>query len=205
MFAVPLDGGGLLVHSPTWLGDDTFTRLEALGTPRVLFAPNHFHHVSLARFRERYPEALAVAAEGALPRLRAKGHEGLRELADAEPLLPGGARFLRCEGTKTGEAWISIPGEGGPTLVVSDAFFHVLRPVTGFTGFLLRSLGTLPGLRIGSTFRWIALADRAAYRAWAKETIRRERPARLAVSHGDTLEVADLAERLVALVDERLG
>ena len=95
MFAIPLPDGGVLIHSPTWLGDDsTFSRIEAVGTPRVLFAPNHFHHLSLARFRDRYPQALAVATWTALTRLQAKGHEGLSDVTAAAPLLPAGARFV---------------------------------------------------------------------------------------------------------------
>jgi hypothetical protein len=206
MFAIPLPDGGALIHSPTWLGDDrTFARIEAVGTPRVLFAPNHFHHLSLARFRARYPQALAVATRTAMARLNAKGHRGLSELAAAAPLLPPGAHFLSCEGLRSGEAWLSLVGDRGQrTLLVGDAFFHVGRPVTGFAGFFLRRLGTLPGLRIGDTFRWLAVRDRAAYRRWVRDVLSREAPRRLAVSHGEILEADNLVDRLVTLADQRL-
>jgi hypothetical protein len=205
MFCLPLRDDRLLIYSPTWLGEDTFDKIEALGRPGVLLAPNYFHHLSLARFRERYPDAIAVAGEAALPRLRARGHRGLQEIAAAEALLPEGTRFLRCAGIKAGEVWMSFIDEGRRTLLVCDAFFHVRRPVTGIAGFLLRRLGIVPGLKIGDTFRWFAVADRAVYRAWVAETLRREAPTRLAVSHGDSLEAEDLAEQLLALVDTRLG
>ena len=73
MVLVRLPGGGLLVHSPTWVGPATFAKVEAFGEPRVLFAPNHFHHMFLARFRERWPGARAVAGGVALGRLRGWG------------------------------------------------------------------------------------------------------------------------------------
>lgn len=207
MFVVPLRDGGTLIYSPTWLGDDgTFARVEALGTPRVLLAPNHFHHLSLARFRAHYPDAMAVAARSALPRLDAKGHRGLRDVMEVEGLLPSGSRVLCPEGLRGGETWLSLPDERGHrTLLVGDAFFHVLQPVKGVTGFALRRLlGTVPGLRIGDTFRWLAVRHRATYRRWATDVLAREQPRRLAVSHGETLESDDLAARLVALVEARV-
>ena len=45
MHVVPLRDGSTLVHSPTWVGDDTFERIDTFGPPGVLFAPNHFHHL----------------------------------------------------------------------------------------------------------------------------------------------------------------
>ncbi len=205
MYAVRLRDGRTLLHSPTWVGDDTFERLEAIGPPGVLFAPNHFHHLGLKRFRARYPGALVVASREALPRLQAKGHQGLRELAEAEPLLPEGARFLRCEGVRSGEAWLSLIDEGQRTLLASDAFFNVVQPVTGLAGFMLRRMAIVPGLQIGATFIWLAIGDRRAYRAWARETLAREAPVRLALSHGEPIEAPDLGDRLATLIERRLG
>jgi hypothetical protein len=206
MFVLPLRGGGTLVHSPTWLGDDsTFARVEREGVPRVLFAPNYFHHLSLARFRARYPDAIAAAGRSALPRLAAKGHRGLRDIAELADLLPEGTRLLPCEGLRTGESWLSFEDHCGQrTLLVSDAFFHVERPVTGFAGFFLRRMATLPGLRIGDTFRWMAIRDRSTYRRWAIDTVAREAPRRLVVSHGEDLAGDDLVDRLVAVLEARL-
>jgi hypothetical protein len=204
MVLVPLAGGRLLVHSPTWLGDDTFGRVAAHGDPAILFAPNHFHHLSLARFRARWPKAVAVASETAIPRLRAKGHEGLVPIDAVANLLPHGARWLPCAGTRAGEAFLSVDDEGARTWVVSDAFFNVARPVTGVAGLALRALQSTGGLRIGSTFLWLALRKVAAYRAWIMDALARESPAKMFFSHGIAAEGADLTERLTQLVASRL-
>lgn len=206
MFVVPLRDGGTLIYSPTWLGDEsTFSQVEALGVPRVLLAPNHFHHLSLERFRARYPDAIAVAAKSALSRLQAKGHRGLRDVMEVEDLLPAGSRVLCPEGLRSGETWLSLAGENDArTLLVGDAFFHVLRPVKGVPAFFLRRLHTLPGLCIGDTFRWLAVRDRAAYRRWATDVLAREQPRRLAVCHGEILASDDLAQRLISLVEARV-
>jgi len=207
MATMSLRDGGTLIYSPTWLGDEsTFAQVEALGTPRVLLAPNHFHHLSLGRFRARYPDALAVAAKSALPRLEAKGHRGLRDVTEVQGLLPTGSRVLCPEGLRSGESWLSLADERGQrTLLVGDAFFNVVQPVKGASGFALRHLlGTLPGLRIGDTFRWLAVRHRAVYRRWATDVLAREQPRRLAVSHGEILESDDLGARLVSLVEARV-
>ncbi len=204
MQLVRLAGGGVLVHSPTWLGEGTFERVSAIGEPRVLFAPNHFHHLSLQRFRDRWPAAVVVASEAALPRLRDEGHRGLAELESASGLLPPGASWLRCEGTRSGEAWLSLARGAGRAWIVCDAFFHVTRPLSGVTGLALRALAVAPGLRVSRTFRWLALRDRAAYRAWALAAIAREAPSELHVSHGERLAAPDLAARLTGAIERAL-
>jgi hypothetical protein len=203
MTLVRLDDGGLLVHSPTWLGDGTFERVLEVGEPRVLFAPNHHHHLSLARFHERWPAARVVASHVALGRLRRHGH-AYAEVLDARVVLPAGGRVLECEGTKAGEAFVSLDGPRGRTWIVCDAFFHVTRPVTGAAGTFLRVTKATPGLAIGQTFLWLALKDRKKYRAWVLDAIERERPTTMWVSHGETLEGDDLPERLAELVRARV-
>jgi hypothetical protein len=205
MLVVKLPGDKLLVHSPTWLGDETFAALDALGEVAVILAPNNFHNLGLPRFRARYGSALAVAAKDALPRLTKKGHAGLEEVEAASALLPPGTRWLRCEGTKSGEVWLSVPSADGPTWLTCDAFFHLERPVTGFMGFALRALKVTPGLRISTTYSLLALRDTKAYRAWCLDAIARERPRRLLVSHGEAVDDPGLAETLKATVEARFA
>jgi hypothetical protein len=205
MYLVSLGNGELLVHSPTWLGEGTFEKVEAVGTPRILWAPNHFHHLSLGRYRERYPEAVAVACQGALTRLGSQGHQGLADLETVRGQLPSGAHWLVPPGTKSGEAWLSLPGESGRTWLVCDSFFNVERPVRGLLGVVMRLLGVVPGLRISKTFALLALRDRRVYAQWVLEALEREKPTRLLVSHGEPVERVDLAGHLAQLVRERLG
>lgn len=205
MFLVPLGGGGLLVHSPTWLGDKTFETVDKHGAPKILFAPNHFHHLSLPRFRERYPEARVVASVKARPRLSQQGHKGIETTDEVGDRLPEGMHFLPCEGTKSGETFLSVPDEGGRAWIVCDAFFHVPGPLTGAKGALFRALKTGPGLAVGTTFWLLALKDSKAYLRWLAEKLEAERPTRVLFSHGQPLEGADVPERLLELAKRRLG
>jgi hypothetical protein len=207
MLLVKLPGGGVLVHSPTWLGPGTFERIEEVGRPVALLAPNHFHHLSIPRFRERYPEAAVLATRTAMPRLSSKGHQNLTDVAERSDLLPAGSKILVCEGSRTGEVWLALPGGAGegPTLAVCDGFFNVQRPTVGAMGLVLRLTQSSPGLQLGKTIRWLAMADRPAFVSWARKTVTDLAPARLVMSHGEPLALPDLAPRLSNLVHERLG
>ncbi|MHB8418267.1 MAG: hypothetical protein ACYDCL_09335 [Myxococcales bacterium] len=201
MTLVRLPGGGLVVYSPLFVDAGTFDQVERLGRPAVLVAPNHFHHLSLPRFVERYPEALAIATEVALPRLRRKGHGSLRPHGEAAARLPADVRLLPCEGLASGELWLSLGDGVARTLVVADAFFHVNRKVTGVTATALRLLDVVPGLKVSRTFRLLALGDAGSYRAFVRAALERERPTRLVVSHGEPIAGDDLAGRLAASME----
>lgn len=205
MFLVPLGEGRLLVHSPTWLGSETFDKVDKYGTPHILFAPNYFHHLSLPRYREHYPEATVVAARQALPRLSDKGHKGLKAAEDAQADLPEGFHYLVSEGTKTGETFLSVPSEGGRTWIVCDAFFNAPGPVEGREGFLLKMLKAAPGFSLGRTFWMLALKDTKAYLTWLKAKLDEEKPTRLLFSHGEALEAENLPEMIWELAQRRLG
>lgn len=77
MTLIRLDDGDLWVHSPVALSPGLEAALEGLGRIRYLIAPNMHHHVHLAAWRARYPEAQVFA----LPALAEKiGLEGSRDL-----------------------------------------------------------------------------------------------------------------------------
>ena len=202
MYVLPLRNGGTLVHGATWLGEDTFERIEAHGEPSVLLAPNHYHHVSIPRFRARYPKALVVASPAAIPRLEKQGHKGLEPLTAIAELLPTGVSCLLPEGMRTGETWMDL-GDG--TLLVCDSFFHVNHPVSGFEGFMLRMLGVAPGLRIGATTKYLAVSDKRRYVPWVCATLERLAPKRLLGSHGDPYEDDHLKETLAELTRNHFG
>ncbi len=204
--ALPLAPAKLLVVSPIrGLPEEAFTGLAALGEPATLFAPNHFHHLGLAEWRARFPGVRVVASEAALPRLRAKSPVPFEPLAALAAALPANVRFLEPPGLKNGEAWVRVQGAGGVVWVVSDAFHHVVEPVRGVEGVLLRALGIVPGLRIGTTFKLLAVRDRRAYREWVLEQLDADRPTALVVGHGEAVKGPALAEQLRALVQSRLG
>lgn len=195
-------GDDVLVHSPTFVDERTFAQVAAFGAPRFLFAPNHFHHLSLGRFAAAFPDASIVAGAKSVDRLRRLGYRAARPI-DATALR--GVRALEAEGTRSGETILAFGPESAREWLVCDAFFAVSGPVTGLEGLALRLTGTVPGLRVGKTFRVLALDDRRVYLRWLERMLDEERPTVLHVAHGETVRDADLASRLRDAARATLG
>lgn len=202
MHVIRLRKGEVLVHSPVRPEPAMFDAIEKIGKPTILFAPNHFHHMWIPRYRERFPDARVVAAAGARPRLEKKGHVGL---VDAASEKLDGVRLIPCEHVKSGETMVVIDDDAGPTLLVCDAFFNVPGPLTGFEGWFLRVTATGPGLSLGRTFRFACIADKFAYADWLVGQLETIRPKRILFSHGEPLEGEAVITDLVALTRKVLG
>lgn len=203
--ALRLRDGTALIYSPTrLLPPGAHEALLAVGRPAILLAPNHYHHLGLSEFRERYPGARCVCSEIARPRLARQGPHVFEPLGALAALLPDEARLLEPPGTRNGEVWLEVDTADGPVWVVCDAFFNVPRHPRGAIGLFCRLTGTTPGLRIGATWKWLALRDRARYAAWVLERLRDRPPAGLIVSHGVAAGGPELAARMIDLVERRL-
>ncbi len=64
MTVVALSDGGLFVHSPVPLDDDTRRAVDALGEVRAVVAPSVFHHLSVGAWMAAYPGAYHAACPG---------------------------------------------------------------------------------------------------------------------------------------------
>jgi hypothetical protein len=109
-------------------------------------------------------------------------------------------QWLEPPGISSGEIFVDAEG----TWIVCDAFFNEPDPGTGFMGFGLRLSGTIPGLRIGQTWKFLQLADRATYKAFVLERLESAPPSGLIMAHGDPIRGADVGARLADLVRGRL-
>lgn len=204
--ALRLRDGGVLLVSPTRaLGDAAHEELAVLGKPSVLLAPNHFHHLGLAEHLERYPAAKVVASVVAAPRLQKQTGLDIRSCDEVRELLPDGAEIVETAGTRSGEAWLTVGTVRGTAWVVSDAFFNLPSLPKNMFGLALWLTGTGPGLRIGRTYTALAIRDKRAYRAWLSKMLDRLPPALLVPGHGDAVEGPDLAGKLRAIAEQRLG
>ncbi|MCC6873523.1 MAG: hypothetical protein IT378_04370 [Sandaracinaceae bacterium] len=202
--ALVLDSGRTLVVSPVrGTISESAESLRSLGEPAFALAPNHYHYLGLAELTERFPSATPVCTEVARPRLSTRSHLALGRTADLQSSLPSHVALLEPPGLATGEAWLRVETARGVAWVVSDAFFHVTRPLGGMMGLVLRATGTAPGLRIGRTFTTLAVRGRA-YGEWLRAQLERDRPAMLVPGHGDVIAGDELAERLSALARARL-
>lgn len=202
--AVRLTDGSVAVVSPLMNTDDDGHRaLADLGGASVLVAPNHFHWMGLAQYRERY-QATLVGSPVAAVRIGKKSGLALGPVEALAERLPAHVAVLAPDGLKNGELWLRVATARGIAWVVSDAFFTLPKTPTGGYGAFCRLTGTSPGLRIGTTFKVVGIADRPAYKKWLLARIERDAPRILVPSHGEVLEDDALPARLRALVEQRL-
>ncbi len=64
MTVVRLADGGLFVHSPVALSEDTRREIDSLGEVRAVVAPSLFHHLYFGEWIAAYPKAVFAACEG---------------------------------------------------------------------------------------------------------------------------------------------
>ncbi len=202
--AVALRGGGSVVVSPTRTLEPSGL-VGAAGEPRFFLAPNHFHWLGIPEWSSAYPDARPVATERAARRLGAKLRREISGLAELSASLPGEVALLEPPGVGSGEVWLELSEGARRTWIVCDAFFNEPAHPSGFFGLGCRMTGTTFGLRLGQTWKYFQLADRARYRDFVLERLERAPPTRLVMSHGDTLESSELPGLLTALVRSRLG
>ena len=194
--------GDLAVYNPgATIAPALRAELRRRGSVQTLIVPNHFHHLGVDTWLQEFPHALVVASTWAIPRLHDRGVEasGYDGIA-----LPGGARFLEIPGTKSGELWLSLATRRGRCWIVGDAFFHLARLPRHPVAAVLWLTGTAPGLRVGSTFRRLALRDRPSYLAGLEEALAAEQPELLVPAHGEELRDPALSARLLGLARARL-
>lgn len=204
--ALRLTDGTFAVFSPIQGTAGRLAALRDFGLSKLglVVAPNHFHYLGVPDLLREHPEVGVVTSPTAARRLRGKLKRDLSPLDALRERLPKGVSVLEPPGLKTGEIWLSAQTSRGLAWIVCDAFFHVTHEVRGAMGWALKLTATVPGLRIGNTFRWMALGDRRAYREWLEAQLRDEPPRVLIPSHGDVLEDDDLGGKLAELAARRL-
>jgi hypothetical protein len=202
--AVALGEGRVAVYSPLPVMEaGGHAELARIGRPTFLVAPNHFHNGGLAGHAAAHPGVEIVATATAVPRLRRRCRRAVADPSRLGAILPAGVALLVPPSTRAGELWLCVQGAAGRAWLVADAFFNIARTPRTPMGLLLRLLGISPGLRIGTSFRWL-IRDRAVYRDWLLATLRERPPTTLIPCHGDILHAPDLPDRLARLAAARL-
>ena len=85
MTVIRLADGGLFLHSPVRLDDETRRALDALGSVRAVVAPSKVHHFFVGDYLAGYPQAQVYAAPGLAEKRRdVQFHGPLGDEAPAE-------------------------------------------------------------------------------------------------------------------------
>ncbi len=183
MALVRLSDGGVWAWSPVALSDRLAGEVEALGPVSHIVSPNKIHHLFLAQWRERWPEARLWAPPGLAKRKPDLAFDS--ELDDRPPsawaedldqVIFRGSLFME---------EVVFFHRASRTAIICDLIQrHPKEKMTGWKGMLMR-LDSLVGEHGSTPREWRAsFLKRGPARA-AREKVLGWNPERLLIAHGD--------------------
>ncbi len=184
MTVVRLPDGGLVLHSPVANQEGLAEKVQTLGEPRYLVAPNLVHHLFLDDWTTQFPEAKVCA-----PLALARKHKGLaiaHELGASDPPSWAGAlatQKIRGAPLMQETALLHRPSR---TLIVADLTFNVVSGKTEGGSFFWRLVGARD--RFGP-HRLIRLGFRDQHKiSQSLEAIMQWDFDRIIMSHGEVID-----------------
>jgi len=183
MAVARLSDGGAWVWSPVALTHELFNSVQALGPVRHIVSPNKIHHLFLAEWSDRWPDARVYAPPG---------------LAQRKPDL----RFDAMLGDEPDPAWAADIDQvvfRGSLAMEEVAFFHRKSSTAiicdliqrfpeatakGWKGRLMR-LDSLVGEHGSTPREWRATFLRRSKARAAREKVLNWKPRRLLIAHGE--------------------
>lgn len=186
MAVVRLSDGTTWVWSPVALTDELFNSVQAVGPVRHIVSPNKIHHLFLAEWAERWPEARVYSPPGL-----AKRKPDLRfdaELGD-EPDPAWGADIDQVifRGSLAMEE-VAFFHRASRTAIICDLIQrHPEATMTGWKGRLMR-IDSLVGEHGSTPREWRASFLRRGQARAAREKVLSWKAERLLIAHGDCAE-----------------
>jgi hypothetical protein len=160
MIAVRMQDGRLLLHNPIALEDELMREFERWGAPAFLVVPNGWHRLDCVVFKQRYPEARVVCPAGSRKKV-----EEVTAVDLTYDAFPGddAVTLAHVAGVRDVEGVMTVRSEDGVTLVFNDLVFNTPH-LPGFTGLVIRLLGSSGGPRVTPLMRLRAVKDKRALR-----------------------------------------
>jgi hypothetical protein len=184
MTVVRLGDRRLVIYSAIALDPDEMEALQAYGLPAYLIVPGDSHRMDAKIWKDRFPNMLVIAPEGARESVEQVVHVDATQVDFHDSRV----HFLSVPGTDGHEAALVIEGPTGTTLVVNHLIGN-LDDRHGFGGWVLRAMGlTGPEPRISRLAERRLIADRSAVRAQFEQWARLRSLKRIIVSHGAPIE-----------------
>ena len=200
-------------HCPGAMGrppQDIYEKMKSgeFGEVGAVIAPNGFHHMGVAEWRQKFPSARFFAALETVMRVRAKNPDaGPFEPISLVSLIAGPCIGIgEVEDTNCGETWVWVEVDGGHIWFVSDMLANLPKRPSNPVGKLLFWLTkSAPGYKIFHLgLKFIVKDKRATLRALAAEMTQRP-PTVVVPAHGQPLEGSDVAEKTDAVLVANMG
>ncbi len=144
MTIVRLTGGGLFVHSPVALDEETRRAVDALGEVRAVVAPSIFHHLYVGQWIAAYPTAVF----GGCPGLDRKRRDlALTMVLGDEPHEVWREELDQVSFSARRENEVDFYHRKSRTLIVADALLNLSQHDDPLTRVVARLMGNRgPGL-----------------------------------------------------------
>ena len=198
MAVVRLSDGSAWVWSPVALSDDLFNSVDAIGPVRHIVSPNKIHHLFLAEWGERWPEARVYAPPGLAqkrPDLRFDAELG----DDPDPAWKADIDQVIFRGSLAMEE-VAFFHHASRTAIICDLIQrHPEATMTGWKGMLMR-LDGLVGEHGSTPREWRASFLRRGKARAAREKVLGWKPERLLIAHGECAQTG-----ATSIIDKALG
>jgi hypothetical protein len=201
MVVARLPDGRLVVHNGILMDEDGMRALGVLGRPAILVVPNGWHRIDAHRYKERYPELRVLCPRGAAARVTqvvpVDGHYD-------DPALPedGPVRLEHVDGLREREGVMVVRSAAGTTLVFNDLVFNQPH-LPGFSGFVMRALGSTGSARVTGVARFALVAARRETAAHLRRLA--EAPSLRRVIPGHGLPIEERAAEVLRTVADGLS
>lgn len=202
---VKLSEKKFLVYSP---GDkvtaDLAKDIIPMDSELFLQAPNSFHNLGLAIWKDAFPDSKLVAAEAAMKRLQKKTGLKSESLDTLKAELPDNISILELPHNKIGEVWLDIQVSNGRIWVVCDAIFNFSKLPSGFMGLLMKLNRMGPGIEMSRMYQYLGTSNKTKYGKWLLNQLIEKKPTQLIPLHGEIYQKSDLIDKLQMLAKSRL-
>lgn len=200
MAVVRLSDGGVWVWSPVALTPEIERSVEDLGPVRHLVSPNRIHHLFLAEWAQRWPDAKLHASPGLAQRKTELSFDA--ELGDEpDPSWQTEIDQVVFRGSPVLQEVVFFHRVSSTAIVCDLIQRHPRSEMTGWKGLLMR-LDGLVG-EAGSTPReWRATFFRRQQTRIARDRVLAWKADRLLIAHGDCVEsgAAEIIENALAWI-----
>jgi hypothetical protein len=185
MTVVRLKSGGTFVHNAIQLEDQDYAKLERIGTPEVIVAPNVFHGSDAHHYKKRYPKARLLVSKGAA--------KSIAKLCPVDGVLPAWDEALRSEVDcleAAGMRWLHESlffHRASRTLLVTDLIFNMQTDFKGFERKFARWNRIDKKFGPSRIFKLVFVKDRKAVSEFLSHVLKWDFD-RVVVNHGDILD-----------------
>jgi hypothetical protein len=198
--AIGIDGGIAIVSPPCRVPDAAYEEAAALGPIKALVASNAYHHLGLAPWKQRFPDAKVFAPAQAIARVsKQSGLTGIAPLSELAPMAGPRVDMFDMPHYKSGEVLVRARTAQGCVWYTTDILMN-LPTTPGLFGFIFKVTGSAPGFKFNNFASLIMVKSKPALKRWLIERAEEDPPTTIVSSHGDVVRLSEPMAQLRSVI-----